>query len=187
MTSSWWIQVRSELDRSAKGAAASPSVAQLGTDDYSGIERALQDVGQPASRREAMLFLSSEGRAPICGDVVLVCDDEILATLATRMNQQPATAAARSPVVFGWTMDLVTLNLLTELLSTNRLPPELASVLARHCGEPGRHASSLQEIHKSANSRQNLENRLIAENLIFLEDKFLRRRGVRAFDWLARP
>ena len=63
------------------------------------------------------------------------------------------------------------------------LPPELKAVLTVYAGEPGRHGGSLDDIAKQATSRQDLENRLTAENLVFLTDASPSSR-VRAFDWL---
>jgi hypothetical protein len=63
------------------------------------------------------------------------------------------------------------------------MPAELSAVLTNYAGEPGRHASSIKEILHGVSSRQDLENRLLAENLIFLEDSSPAAR-VRAFGWL---
>ena len=62
-------------------------------------------------------------------------------------------------------------------------PPELRAVLTVYAGEPSRHAGSLDDIAHQATSRQDLENRLTAENLVFLTDSSPGSR-VRAFDWL---
>jgi hypothetical protein len=69
------------------------------------------------------------------------------------------------------------------LQATEKLPPELASVLTRFAGEAGRHDSSLEDLSKNAHSQDELAARMIAENLIYLEDNSPSAR-VRAFDWL---
>jgi hypothetical protein len=63
------------------------------------------------------------------------------------------------------------------------LPPELRAVLTIYAGEPARHGGSLDDIAHQSTSRQDLENRLTAENLVFLTDASPASR-VRAYDWL---
>ena len=67
--------------------------------------------------------------------------------------------------------------------SGGKLPPELASILAVQTGQAGRTAGSLDEVLGNATSQQDMQNRLAAENYIFLEDSSPSAR-VRAFDWL---
>jgi hypothetical protein len=69
------------------------------------------------------------------------------------------------------------------MLNDNQLPPELASVLTSFGGEAGRHASSLDEITKNLTGPGELQTRLIAENMIYLEDSSPAAR-VLAFDWI---
>jgi hypothetical protein len=64
------------------------------------------------------------------------------------------------------------------------LPPELRAILTVYAGEPSRHSGSLDDIANQSTSRQDLENRLTAENLVFLTDSSPASR-VRAFDWLS--
>ncbi|HEY1271736.1 MAG TPA: hypothetical protein VH518_23565 [Tepidisphaeraceae bacterium] len=180
-------QCVADLQKSAATAAKRPEIALLRTDDYSGLETATQALARPQTRRAALVYLTTQSHAPICGDVVLACDDDVLAALADRVTRQVAAsgsaAPSRSPESFGWTLDVATLGMLTELDNNNKLPAELSAVLARHCGEVGRHASSMEEVIKGVGTRKDLENRLIAENLIFLEDNSPASR-VRAYDWL---
>jgi hypothetical protein len=173
------------LQASAAAAAQRPQTALLSADDSAGLTSAVRALAQPQSRRPALVFLTTQANAPLCGDVALTCDDDVLAVLAGRIWQHASRDALQSPQAFGWTLDYLTLQLLTEMLSNDqvKLPPELAAVLARHCGEAGRHASSLEEILKGASSQKDLNNRLIAENLIYLEDSAPASR-VRAYDWL---
>jgi hypothetical protein len=174
------------LAASAAQIAARPQTALLSADDSAGLLTAVRALSQPQSRRPALIFLSTQTAAPLCGDVALTCDEDVLAVLAGRVGQRAGRDAVQSPQAFGWTLDYLTLQLLSEMSSNEKakLPPELAAVLARHCGEAGRHPASLQEILKNASSPKDLQMRLIAENLIYLEDSSPASR-VRAFDWLS--
>jgi hypothetical protein len=173
------------LQASAAAVAQGPQLALLSTDDSAGLTSAVRALAQPQSRRPALVFLTTQANAPLCGDVALTCDDDVLAVLAGRIWQHASRDTLQSPQAFGWALDYLTLQMLTEMLSNEQVqfPPELAAVLARHCGEAGRRASSLEEILKGAKSQKDLNNRLIAENLIYLEDSSPASR-VRAYDWL---
>jgi hypothetical protein len=91
--------------------------------------------------------------------------------------------------VVGWLLDHAAYNLLADLLNTANMtngapmPDELAATLANHAGEAGRHPSSMQQILNRVGGRDEFNNRVLAENLIFLEDTSPASR-VRAFDWL---
>ena len=73
---------------------------------------------------------------------------------------------------------------MADALNTGTMPPELAEVLTRYAGEPGRHAGAVDEVLHEGGSRADFSARLIAENLVFLEDSSPASR-VRASEWLA--
>jgi len=66
--------------------------------------------------------------------------------------------------------------------SSEKLPPELAGVLARETGEAGRNIGWFEELTR-VESRDHFESRLIAENFTYLQDASPAAR-VRAYDWL---
>jgi len=148
----------------------------------------------PNGRRSALVFLSDRTDAPVCEDVALAADDQVLAQLAKDVQAKFTTdSTPRDASAIGWTLDLTTLKLLDRLqnaaesgtvsASTPALPDEMAAVLASCAGEVGRHGSSLDEVLRGLVNREDLDNRLLAENLIFLEDSSPASR-VRAYDWL---
>jgi hypothetical protein len=174
----------SDLQRSAAAAAKRPEVGPLQIDAFSGLHGAIARLANPATRRATLVYLTIQTGAKLCGDVVLVADDSVLEGLVGRIGTNATSeAASQSPEAFGWMLDQATLQLLTELSGANKLPAEMSAVLTMHAGEAGRHASSLEEISRGLSSRQDFENRLIAENLIYLEDNSPASR-VRAHDWL---
>jgi hypothetical protein len=171
------------LKNSAQSASKRPDFGPLQADEYSGYDRALRAAKEPKTRRAAIVYLANQANAPLCADVALASDDATLKILSDRISRQLAASPTRSTQNIGWMLDLSAFQLLSELQSNNKLPQELNAVLTIHCGEAGRHASSLEEIVKGLSGRQDFQNRLLAENLIYLEDSSPASR-VRAYDWL---
>jgi hypothetical protein len=107
--------------------------------------------------------------------------EKLLAAIAARISA--VAPADQSDSNLAWILDFTTLQTLSKMLNDNQLPPEFSSVLTSFGGEAGRHASSLDEITKNLTGPGELQTRLIAENMIYLEDSSPAAR-VRAFDWL---
>jgi len=146
------------------------------------LETAARLLSQTGQRRSALMFLADQADAPICLDVILTADDETLGRLCEAIARQGAAIPHdREPL--GWLLDRTTLETMTELLAGGKLPPELAAVMVDHTGQAGRNAASMQQVLRGASSHADLQARLVAENLIFLEDSSPAAR-VRAFDWL---
>lgn len=174
----------------AEAAADQSRRTVVSSADWPGYESAIAALDQPSTRRTAMAFLASQTAASICEDLTLVSDElmleqlclDVRAALVTHVASSSSDARTRESL--GWLLDRSALQLLGRLQADDKLPPELASVLAVHAGEAGRNAASMEELTKSAASRTDLEARLVAENFIYLEDPSPAAR-VRAFDWLS--
>ena len=52
-----------------------------------------------------------------------------------------------------WMLDRSSFELLAEALNSGNIPPELAEVLTRYAGEPGRHAGAVDEVLHEGGSR----------------------------------
>ena len=145
---------------------------------------AIAELGRTGSRRTPLLFLATQTNAAIAADFVLVADEGLLANLA---GDATAFAAAQADDAWvqklEWLLDRSALQLMAKSAAKTESAQEFASLLSVYAGEAGRHADSIEEILKTVNSRRDLELRLTAENLIFLEDNSPSAR-VRAFDWL---
>jgi hypothetical protein len=153
--------------------------------DWPGLAAALQVIQtQPRTARSALVFLAQQTGASLCGDVALVADDATIASLASRIAAKGEAAAPIEKSKLGWMLDSACFEELAALQSTDKMPPELSAVLTAYAGEAGRHASSLDEVAKGLQSREQLDARLLAENMVYLEDASPAAR-VRAFDWLA--
>jgi hypothetical protein len=170
-----------QLQRFAAGAA--PAAGVLAPSGWSGLATALRAMRQPATSRVAMVYLAGQTGAELFGDVALVAPDPTLGELATRIEKRLGEApAAMEPQQLGWQLEVAALEQLAELQSTEKLPSELAGVLARYAGEAARNAGSLEELTR-VKGREQLQSRLIAENFTYLEDASPSAR-VRAYDWL---
>ena len=165
-------------DLSGSPAEAAPGHAE---------EFDLHDIGAlsalrvPASRRQALLFIAEKGGARIAADTAISASDKVLEKIAAPLI---ATRTARlDRAGLAWLLEKSTLEVLLDLHARNVLPPELAAVLVRQAGEAGLQPSSLEEVFKSSRGFQDLEERLVTENYIFLEDSSPASR-IRALAWL---
>jgi hypothetical protein len=159
--------------------------AASGDPVLSGLRSALLSLGRVEARRAVLVFLADQTQASICQDIALVADDATLAALTERVQAGTSNAESVASVdAIGWVLDRSALSLLAEQSAEGKLPPELAAVLSSQAGEAGRRADSLEEVLRGAGSRKDLAARLVAENLIYLEDPSPGAR-VRAYDWLS--
>jgi hypothetical protein len=179
-----------DVRRSMEAVANRGHDAAVGEgEDWSSIQAAVASLQVPAARRTALVYLASHTGADLCEDVALVADDATLAKLGDQVRSSIGAATPQPAAAVGWSLDSTTFNLLTDMLNAANasggppMPDELAAALAAHAGEAGRHPSSMQQVLRQASSRADVDNRLLAENLIFLEDSSPASR-VRAYDWL---
>jgi len=166
-----------------------PMLATGEADSISAVIAAVQSLTPVSGRRASLAFLSDQTGAMICEDLAMEADDAVLAQLV--QNIQAKVAARAIPQLdpkVGWLLDQTALELLTKLFNDDsngisRMPAELKALLTTHTGEAGRHSSTLEDVLRGLSTREELDNRLLAQNLIFLEDSSPASR-VRAFDWL---
>jgi hypothetical protein len=148
---------------------------------------AIAGLNVAKSRRASLAYLADQTSAPVAADLSLEADDATLARLVAlaKLSADPQPAAA-----IGWQLDHAALTLLAKMLdaadsgnTAEKMPDELTEILTVHTGEVGRHPSSLDDVLNGVASRADLNNRLLAQNTIYLEDSSPASR-VRAFDWL---
>ena len=148
------------------------------------LKAALDSLKTPYLRRRALTFLAMKTGAGLCEDLALAAADDLLAQLATRIGEEtaapgaPATAAA-----LGFTLEKISLTALVGLLDDETIPGELKALLVSHAGEAGRDPATIEEVLRASTSKDDLERRLIDENMICLDDASPSSR-VRALDWL---
>jgi hypothetical protein len=178
---------RDLLDRTyAELGRSIPTVATpttLPTAEEPTLRTALANLSVLSEQRQTLVFLSDQTAAALCLESAMASDAPLLSRLCGRISRQSASTPMDRASV-GWMLDHEALSFLAELSTSQKLPPELATVLTLYAGEAGRHDASMEEVLRGLTSRADLEARLIGENLIFLEDGSPASR-VRAFDWLA--
>ena len=174
-----------QANEAAETASNRPRVAPLAIAEIPGFAVSVAALGRPEARRAALAFLASRAGAAICEDLALVGDDAALAAMAERVEKNLSEFASAATVEsFAWLLERTCLEMLAEQLDKGRLAPELEAVLTRNLGEAGRQTASIQEVVRVSGSLPALGSRVLAENMIFLEDASPSAR-VRAFDWLA--
>jgi hypothetical protein len=176
-------RARREIEKSAI-AATQPSLS-TGTAESAELQAAIDALWTPERARPALVYLAGRTGARLCEEVALVADDASMTSMseALRWRIGDEKAALSGAETLGWQLDRTAFEVLGYAMGENKLPPELSAVLAAYGGEAGRHSSSLEAIGRGVTSRLDFENRIVAENLIYLEDSSPSSR-VRAYDWL---
>lgn len=178
------VQSLKLAEKSAAALSAVPSDLSVWRGEIAGLRVAVEALGRTDKLRPTMVYLAGQTGARLFEDVSLVADDQSLLALSDAVQKKiSGSSGTINAEAMGWKMELATLEMLARLYAGGKLPPELRAVLVSHTGEAGRHPSSLEELTRGLSSRQDLENRLLAENLIYLEDSSPASR-VRAFDYL---
>jgi len=179
-----------DVRRSISSLSNQPNLLPADAERWSSLQAAIASLDIPTARRTALVFLAGRTSAHACEDVALVADEATLAKLAQQVRSSvTAVTTPQTDAAIGWTLDHAAFDFLAQLLADASasgaapMPDELAATLAAHAGEAGRHPSSMQQVLRQVGGREDLDNRLLAENFIFLEDSSPASR-VRAFDWL---
>jgi len=149
-----------------------------------GLEDAIRLLQSPTHKQRALLHLAQETRTPLIEDVALSATDVVVDHLAYAITNACASGPPFETNVLGWRLEKTTCQFLADLMSADQTPPDLEAILIRHTGEVGRHPSVLKEMVSHATSIEDLRQRLLLENFIYLEDISPAARA-RAFEWLA--
>jgi hypothetical protein len=174
-------QLQADLDRASADVRAGRPTGPTG--DAAVVRTALSALAGPKSIRPALLILAGVSRARIASDLVLVADDAQIGALADEVRRFAAEGAGPSLADLQWFLDRYAVLAMCTSAEKGSLPPELQSVLALHAGEVARRPDAVLELLKQAGNSDALAQRLVAENLIALEDNSPGAR-VRAYDWL---
>jgi len=178
------VKMNEQLRMSSAQAATRPTVVPGTGAVWPRFASAIRALDQPEHRRGALAFISGESGASLAEDLALVADDATLEQFVQRvMTEVTGSKSWETPEAIGWLLEGMALTILAEAQASETLSPELTSVLLVHTGEAGRHESSLDELRRRSSSPADLRNRIVAENMIYLEDASPAAR-VRAFDWL---
>jgi hypothetical protein len=180
-----------QLSQSMELVAKRPGLSAGSADDWSSLAAAAASLQIPASRRVAMVYLADRTGASLCLDLALIADDDLVDQLSQAIqNGLSQDTEHQTAQAVGWVMNRCALEILAQLLEAGesanpkaKLTDEENACLTTYAGEAGRHSSSMEGILRGVASQADLDNRLLAENMIYLEDSSPASR-VRAFDWL---
>lgn len=144
---------------------------------------ALKQTGD--APRGALAYLSSASGAKLTEAVVLVADDSLIQVIARTAAEQSSGLQKSDRANVAWLMERTTIAAIGAQAANAESPlsPGVYAALTTYAGEPGRQIDSLRALIAQSNGAEDLNNRLIAENLIYLEDASPASR-VRAYDWL---
>jgi hypothetical protein len=152
---------------------------------WSGIDSALAGLDEEDGRRNALAWIGRATKARITEDLALTVKDESIDLIAEAIVAAAAELPRPiDPEDMGILCERVCGGLLLRYATRRDPPPGIDSILLRHTGEVGRHAAMLEETLAEAKSVAAFRERLVEENLLFLEDSSPATR-VRAFDWLS--
>jgi hypothetical protein len=151
---------------------------------FLGIDESIQALRFPTNRRGALLYLSQQTKSSLVEDIALSGTANVLENLSNNVIKEYSSGSYKDIQSLGWMLERSAYKVLVEMLPSDKTVSELESVLVRHTGEVGRHISSLEELVAASTGIEDLENRLIKENLIYLEDMSPASR-TRAYEWLA--
>jgi hypothetical protein len=148
------------------------------------LKAALGSLNTGYLRRRALTFLAARTGADLCEDLALAAGDDVLTQLAARVGEETSAAGAViTPAALGFTLEKTALTVLAGLLNDETIPGELKALLVSHAGEAGRDPATIEEVLHASTSKEDLDRRLIDENMICLDDSSPSSR-VRALDWL---
>jgi len=179
-----FAQITDDLKLSATNAAAVVPGSFAAAAMQSNVNSALSAMTFFDQRRQGLVYLAGRCNAPLCQDVAMVADNATLQQLSNQIIRSTRGIDMSQAALLGSLLDVTTMQWLAKQQAEGKLSDVLTGVLLEHTGEAGRHSSSLELVCKNLSSQADLRTRLIAENLIYLEDSSPASR-VRAYDWLA--
>jgi hypothetical protein len=179
-----YAEVMKDLQTSVREAAAIAPGSFKAASEQSNVTSALSAMTRFPDRRQALVYLAGQCNALLCRDVAMVADNDTLKTLGQQIVTSTKGLDISQSELLGSLLDVATMQMLAQQQADGKLSDVLTGVLLEHTGEAGRHSSSMEQVCKNLKNQKDLGTRLIAENLIYLEDNSAASR-IRAYDWLA--
>ncbi len=176
---------RETLDAARSVSAA----ASVSPSDQRAKERrmgqALAALESAETRRQALIWIS-RGDYPLLSELALTADDELLAELsATEAALEQPSELQGDLDQLAWRLERQAWLLCCSRALTGTASPALQSSLTVLAGQAGRYPAALSAAVRAAASSDDLQDRLVSENLTLLEESDPSSR-MRAADWLER-
>lgn len=137
--------------------------------------------------RGAMAYLAGLCGAELTEAIAIAADSTTIQLISQAVQSQSPGLSKVDRTNVAWLLERTTIETLNRLKNDASRPVSagIDGVLAGYAGEVGRQIDALQSLVAQSTGPEDLRNRLIAENLIYLEDSSPSAR-VRAYDWLNR-
>jgi hypothetical protein len=167
-------------------AASKQTPVTSGSSEELAMTSALSALKQTGdSPRGALAYLSGASGAKLTEAVVLVADEALIQVIARTAAEKASELQKSDRANVAWLLERTTIAAIGAQAANaeNPLSAGVYAALSTYAGEPGRQIDSLRALIAQSNGTADLGNRLIAENLIYLEDASPASR-VRAYDWL---
>jgi hypothetical protein len=178
-------RVREAVVGRAKRAAeratplAAPELIRVGLDT---VQPAIEE---PPGSRKAVIYLARLTGAAVAEGLGTVVSDTVLSEYEESLTETKAELSeVRTAAEVGWWMERQAIRTALDAIVRGESEQELTSVLVLRAGQVGMSPSVLQEVVDASEGLADFAERLVHENVIFLEDSEASAR-VRAFDWLA--
>ena len=149
-------------------------------------EGALRALESRTLQRPALVFLARETGAVLTGELAMVGDDDTLAGYLSAVRERlDDSIPLDEPEAVGWFLDATAFGWIARTAEDQErtLSDEVVSLLLVHTGQLGRYPDLVEEVAATSPGLAQFDERVVAENRIFLEDAHPAAR-VRAFEWL---
>ncbi|GIW77114.1 MAG: hypothetical protein KatS3mg104_2177 [Phycisphaerae bacterium] len=178
-----------ELLRNALGETASlddDRPLSLLSEDELRMRSALEGLAKVTDTpRGAIVYLAGLCGAELTQSVGIIADPPLLESICRSILEQADRLSKTDRPSVAWLLERTTVEALSVAENNGTVSPSVRGVLAEYAGEVGRQIDALRSLVSQSHSSEDLKNRLMAENMIFLEDSSPSAR-VRAYDWLDR-
>lgn len=132
--------------------------------------------------RAVLRWLARDASRPLLAELALALEGEELAAVGAALSSLDLPKIDEAAL--SWALERRCWEHLVVCAQEGRLAPVLDSILLAQAGELARYPSTLASFAKRSKSDPEMRARIIAENLLMLEDGNPASR-VRAYDWLA--
>jgi hypothetical protein len=178
--------MRAGVKAAAATAGRTVATQPAGTPQQVLIQTAIAALAKGTeSPRGTLSYIASQAGASLTGELALVADDRMLDLLNQQTLKVLNDGKLRDPAETALLMERASAEVLNAVRNsaTDSLSGAVLGTLDSYAGQLGHEPDSLLSVIRQANTINELGNRLIAENRIYLEDNSPPSR-VRAYDWL---
>ncbi|RKY20477.1 MAG: hypothetical protein DRQ55_07530 [Planctomycetota bacterium] len=176
-------RARSQASAHLTGLRRMLEQVRAGVPDQTGVIAALAGLKSDEARRAALLHVAAIADAGATRDLALTGRPDLLHEVADGLSQRIPQGYDPTIEELAWLCEQESLTAAARRVESEVDEPVLEALLLRHTGEVGRNLPLVLGLLDAADGLSDLRARLLAENLLYLDDTSPASR-VRAFDWL---